>query len=65
MNPGATRPVRSDGAVELRRTAYDAPAACASVCAESAYPDIAEWTFLNSRASDADARAVIAPSDGR
>ena len=42
-------------------------AACASVCAESAYPDIAEWTdyFLNSRASDADALAVMAPRDGR
>lgn len=55
------------GAVELRRTAYDVLAACASVCAESAYPDIAEWTdyFLHSRASDADALAVMAPRDGR
>jgi hypothetical protein len=54
-------------AVELRRTAYDVPAACASVCEESAYPDIAEWTdyFLHSRASDADALAVMAPRDGR
>ena len=46
---------------------YDVPAACASVDAESAYPDIAEWTdyFLHSRASDADALAVMAPRDGR
>jgi putative phosphoesterase len=55
------------GAVELRRTAYDVPSACATVCAESAYPDIGEWTdyFLHSRASDADALAVMAPRDGR
>jgi predicted phosphodiesterase len=64
---GAHWAVLAGGAVELRRTAYDVPAACASVCAESAYPDIAEWTdyFLNSRASDADALAVMAPRDGR
>ena len=64
---GAHWALLSEGAVELRRTAYDVPAACASVCAESAYPDIAEWTdyFLNSRASDADALAVMAPRDGR
>ena len=64
---GAHWALLSAGAVELRRTAYDVPAACASVCAESAYPDIAEWTdyFLHSRASDADALAVMAPRDGR
>jgi predicted phosphodiesterase len=64
---GAHWALLAGGAVELRRTAYDVPAACASVCAESAYPDIAEWTdyFLNSRASDADALAVMAPRDGR
>jgi hypothetical protein len=64
---GAHWALLSEGAVELRRTAYDVPAACASVCAESAYPDIAEWTdyFLRSRASDADALAVMAPRDGR
>jgi predicted phosphodiesterase len=64
---GAHWALLSEGTVELRRTAYDVPAACASVCAESAYPDIAEWTdyFLNSRASDADALAVMAPRDGR
>jgi len=55
------------GAVELRRTAYDVSKACAAVCAQSAYPDIAEWTdyFLHSRASDADALARMAPRDGR
>jgi predicted phosphodiesterase len=64
---GAHWALLSAGAVELRRTAYDVPAACAAVCAESAYPDIAEWTdyFLHSRASDADALAVMAPRDGR
>ena len=64
---GAHWALLTGGAVELRRTAYDVPAACALVCAESAYPDIAEWTdyFLNSRASDADALAVMAPRDGR
>ena len=64
---GAHWALLSAGAVELRRTAYDVPAACVSVGAESAYPDIAEWTdyFLNSRASDADALAVMAPRDGR
>ena len=43
------------------------PAACAAVCAQSSYPDIAEWTdyFLHSRANDVDALAVMAPRDGR
>lgn len=64
---GAHWALLAGGAVELRRTAYDVPAACASVCAESAYPEIAEWTdyFLNSRASDADALAMMGPRDGR
>ncbi|HEX4090361.1 MAG TPA: metallophosphoesterase family protein [Trebonia sp.] len=64
---GAHWALLSGGTVELRRTGYDVPAACASVCAQSAYPDIAEWTdyFLHSRASDADALAVMAPRDGR
>ncbi|HEX4292453.1 MAG TPA: hypothetical protein VH021_26260 [Trebonia sp.] len=37
------------------------------VCAESAYPEITEWTdyFLSSRASDADALAMMGPRDGR
>jgi hypothetical protein len=57
----------SAGTVEMRRTTYDVPAACATICAESSYPDIAEWTdyFLHSRASDADALSVMAPRDGR
>jgi predicted phosphodiesterase len=64
---GAHWALLSAGAVELRRTAYDVPAACATIGAESSYPDIAEWTdyFLHSRASDADALAVMAPRDGR
>jgi hypothetical protein len=46
---------------------HGVPPALDAVLAESAYPDIAEWTdyFLHSRASDADALAVMAPRDGR
>jgi hypothetical protein len=66
-DPVAHWALLSAGAIELRRTAYDVPAACALVCAQSSYPDVAEWTdyFLHSRASDADALAVMAPRDGR
>jgi hypothetical protein len=54
----------SAGTIELCRTPYDVPAACAAVRAASSYPDIAEWNdyFLHSRASDADALAVMAPA---
>jgi len=64
---GAHWALLSAGAVELRRTPYDVPAACAAITAESSYPGIAEWAdyFLNSRASDAEALAVMAPRDGR
>ena len=54
----------ADGAVTLCRTVYDIEAACAGLCEQSDYPDVAEWAdyFLYSRASDADA---FAPRDGR
>ncbi len=53
--------------VQLRRTMFDAGAACARVAAQSSYPDAAEWAdfYLNARATDAEALAVMAPRDGR
>jgi predicted phosphodiesterase len=53
--------------VQLRRTQFDTGAACARVAAESSYPDAAEWAdfYVNARATDADALAVMAPRDGR
>jgi putative phosphoesterase len=64
---GAHWALLADGAVTMRRTRYDVAAACASVQAQSSYPDVAEWVdyFLHSRASDADALAAMAPPDGR
>ena len=64
---GAHWALLADGAVTMRRTRYDVAAACASVQAQSSYPDVAEWVdyFLHSRASDADALAAMAPRDGR
>lgn len=53
--------------VQLRRTMFDTGAALARVAAESSYPDAAEWAdfYLNARASDAEALAVMGPRDGR
>lgn len=64
---GAHWALLANGAVTLRRTRYDIDAACASVCAASEYPDVAEWVdyFLRARASDAEAIAVFGPRDGR
>ncbi len=64
---GAHWALLADGAVSMRRTAYDAAAACALVTEQSSYPDVAEWAgyFLHARASDADALARMAPQDGR
>jgi predicted phosphodiesterase len=64
---GAHWALLSGGAVSLRRADLDLAAACDSVCAQSAYPDAAEWTdyFLHSRASDADAVTTFGPRDGR
>ena len=64
---GAHWALLTGGAVTMRRTAYDAAAACALVTEQSSYPDVAEWAdyFLHARASDADALAAFAPRDGR
>jgi putative phosphoesterase len=64
---GAHWALLRDGTVEMRRTPYDVAAACAAIEAASTFAGVAEWTdyFLNSRASDADALAVMAPRDGR
>jgi predicted phosphodiesterase len=53
--------------VQLRRTVFDARAACARVAAQSSYPGAAEWAdfYLNARATDAEALAVMGPRDGR
>ncbi|GAA2755956.1 metallophosphoesterase family protein [Actinopolymorpha rutila] len=53
--------------VSLRVTGFDVDAACERVASESGFPDAAEWAdyYLRSRASDADALAVMAPRDGR
>ena len=54
-------------AVTLRRTVYDAEAACAAIADQSGYPDVAEWAdyFVHARATDADALGAFAPRDGR
>jgi hypothetical protein len=53
--------------VQLRRTVFDSGVACARVAAQSSYPDAAEWAdfYLNARATDAEALAVMGPRDGR
>ncbi len=68
----AVRPARAHWAllgpgIQLRRTVFDAGAACARIAAQSSYPDAAEWAdfYLNARATDAEALAVMAPRDGR
>ena len=65
--PGAHWALLADGAVTMRRTAYDATAACRLVKEQSSYPDVAEWAdyFVRARASDADALGAFAPRDGR
>jgi len=64
---GAHWALLADGAVTLRRTAYDPDAACAAIRAQSSYPDVAECAdyFLHAKASDADALAAFGPRDGR
>lgn len=65
--PGAHWAMLTGGAIEMRRTSYDAAAACTQISASSSYPDVAEWTnyFLYARATDADALAAFGPRDGR
>jgi putative phosphoesterase len=64
---GAHWALLADGAVSMRRTAYDPVVACALVTEQSSFPDVAEWAdyFLHARASDAEALAIMAPRDGR
>lgn len=64
---GAHWALLTGGVVQMRRAAYDIDAACARVAATSGFPDVENWAdyFLHSRASDADALAVMAPRDGR
>lgn len=50
-------------AVQLRRTLYDAEAACRALVATSSYPGIETWAddFVRSQASDVEALAVFTP----
>jgi putative phosphoesterase len=60
---GAHWALLGDG-VELRRTRYDAEAACRFLAEHCAYPDIEEWTgfFVRNPASDAEALRVFSAS---
>jgi predicted phosphodiesterase len=64
---GAHWALLANGAVSLRRTAYDPVAACALVTEQSSFPDVAEWAdyFLHARATDAEALETFGPRDGR
>jgi len=64
---GAHWALLADGAITLRRSEFDAAAACAAVAEQSAFSGAAEWAdyFLHARASDADAIAAFGPRDGR
>lgn len=64
---GAHWALLAGGAVTLRRSEFDASAACAAVAEQSAFPGAAEWAdyFIHARASDADAIAAFGPRDGR
>jgi len=78
VNPGSVgMPYGSVGAhcavlgpglsVQLRRTEFDADAACARIAAESSYEGAAEWAdyYVRARASDVEALRVFGPRDGR
>lgn len=64
---GAHWALLSGGAVTMRRSEFDAAAACAAIADQSAFPGAAEWAdyFIHARASDADAIAAFGPRDGR
>lgn len=53
--------------VSLRRTPFDADAACAQVTAESGYPHAADWAdqYVRARNTDTDALELFGPRDGR
>jgi predicted phosphodiesterase len=64
--PGAHWALLGPG-VSLRRSAFDADAACAQLAAESGYPKAAAWAdeYVRARNTDAEALAVFGPMDGR
>jgi predicted phosphodiesterase len=64
---GAHWALLAGGAVTLRRSEFDAAAACAAIADQSAFPGAAEWAdyFIHARASDAEAIAAFGPRDGR
>jgi predicted phosphodiesterase len=64
--PGAHWALLGPG-VSLRRSVFDADAACARIAAESGYPEIAAWAdeYVRARNTDAEALAVFGPMDGR
>jgi putative phosphoesterase len=73
VNPGSVgMPYGTGGAhwallgegVQLRRTRYDAEAACRFLASRCAYPDIEEWAdfFVRNPASDAEALRVFSAS---
>jgi predicted phosphodiesterase len=64
---GAHWALLAGGAVTLRRSDFDATAACAAIAEQSTFPGVAEWAdyFIHARASDADAIAAFGPRDGR
>lgn len=53
--------------VELRRTEFDADAACAQTTEQSAYPGVAAWAdeYIRARNSDTEALEAFGPQDGR
>jgi hypothetical protein len=59
---GASRRL-AGSAVQLRRTPYDAEAACKSIVDVSAYPDVERWVqdFVRSPPSDTEALAAFTP----
>lgn len=76
VNPGSVgMPYGQSGAhwallgpgVSLRRTVFDADAACTQIAAESSYSDAASWAdeYVRARNSDDEALAVFGPMDGR
>jgi predicted phosphodiesterase len=64
---GAHWALLAGGAVTLRRSEFDAAAACAAIAEQSAFPGAADWAdyFVRARASDAEAIAAFGPRDGR
>lgn len=64
---GAHWALLAAGAVTLRVTAYDIPAAIERVATASGYPGARGWAeeYLTSRHSDADALDAFGPRDGR